>query len=144
MTMAETEADVLHDLRELGDDMSCYAYLIGCAQEGRGYPEELRTEQYRVKDCQGLTWAAARWEGDIFTFRGDSDSLIVKGGLAILEELYDGRTRREIDNYQCGLLRDESFARYFTSGQAKGLNAVLTAIEAAQATPGIPSLPACQ
>lgn len=128
MTMAETEADVLRDLRELGDDMSCYAYLIGCAQEERGYPEKLRAEQYRVKDCQGLTWVAADWEGDIFTFRGDSDSLIVKGGLAILEELYDGRTRQEINDYQCSLLQHDTFARYFTPEQVKGLNAVLEII----------------
>lgn len=130
MTMAETEADVLRDLRELGDDMSCYAYLIGCAQEERGYPGELRTEQYRVKDCQGLTWAAARWEEDIFSFRGDSDSLIVKGGLAILEELYDGRTRQEINDYQCSLLQYDVFTRYFTPEQVQGLTAVLAAIEA--------------
>lgn len=131
MTMAETEADILRDLRELGDEMSCYAYLIGCAQEERGYPEELRTEQYRVKDCQGLTWVAAHWKGDIFSFQGDSDSLIVKGGLAILEELYDGRTRQEVNDYRCGLLRNETFARYFTPEQVQGLNAVLAAIEAA-------------
>lgn len=131
MTMAETEADVLRDLRELGDDMSCYAYLIGCAQEERGYPEELHTEQYRIKECQGMTWAVARWEEDVFFFRGDSDSLIVKGGLAILEELYDGRTRQEIHSCRCSLLQDNSFIRYFTPEQVKGLNAVLTVIEAA-------------
>lgn len=130
MTIAETEADVLRDLRELGDDMSRYAYLIGCAQEERGYPEELRTEQYRVKDCQGMTWAAAHWEGDVFSFRGDSDSLIVKGGLAILEELYDGRTRQDVHDYQCSLLRDETFTRYFTPEQVKGLTAILAVIEA--------------
>lgn len=132
MTMAETQADVLRDLRGLGDDMSCYAYLMGCAREERGYPEELRTERHRIKDCQGLTWAAARWDGDIFSFRGDSDSLIVKGGLAILEELYDGRSRQEVNEYQCRLLRDGTFTRYFTPEQLRGLNAVLTVIEAAR------------
>lgn len=132
MTMAETEADVLRDLRGLGDDMSCYTYLIGCAQEGRGCPEELRMERYRIKDCQGMTWAVARWDGDVLFFRGDSDSLIVKGGLAILEELYDGRSRQEIDNYQCGLLQHDAFARYFTPEQVKGLHAVLSMIETAQ------------
>lgn len=138
MTMAETEADVLRDLRELEDDMSCYAYLIGCAQEERGYPQELRTEQYRIKDCQGMTWAVAYWEGDRFCFRGDSDSLMVKGGLAILEELYDGRTREEINGCRAGLLRNEAFLRYFTPEQAKGLRAVLAVIEAAQLTSDAP------
>lgn len=132
MTMAEVEADVLRDLRELGDDMSCYAYLIGCAQEERGYPKELRTEQYRIKDCQGMTWAAAHWEGERFYFRGDSDSLVVKGGLAILEELYDGRTRQEIDGCRPCLLQNEAFLRYFTPEQAKGLHAVFAVIETAQ------------
>lgn len=77
-----------------------------------------------------MSWAAARWEGETFFFRGDSDSLIVKGGLAILEELYDGRSRQEADGYQCGLLRDETFARYFTPEQIKGLSAVLRIIGA--------------
>ncbi len=125
MTIAETELDILNDLRELGDELSCCGYLIGCAGEARDFPEELRTEQYRIKDCQGLTWAAACWEGDAFFFRGDSDSLIVKGGLALLEELYDGRFRQELAGYQCGLLRDETFTQYFTPEQIKGLNAVL-------------------
>ena len=132
MTMAEVEADVLRDLRELGDEMSCYAYLIGCAREERGYPEELRREQYRIKDCQGMTWAAAHWESGRLYFRGDSDSLIVKGALAILEELYDGRTRREIDGCRVCLLQDEAFIRFFTPEQARGLHAVLAVIQAAR------------
>lgn len=132
MTMAETEADVLRDLRELGDDMSCYAYLMGCAQEERGYPDTLRTEQNRIRDCQGMTWAAAHWEGNIFSFRGDSDSLIVKGALALLEELYDGRTRREIDGYRCRLLENPGFARFFSQEQLRGLTAVLAVIKDAE------------
>lgn len=137
MTMAEIELDILNDLRELGDSMSCYSYLIGYAQEAREFPARLRTEEYRIKDCQGLTWADAHWAKDTFSFRGDSDSLIVKGGLAILEELYDGRTRREIGEYQCGLLRNETFTQYFTPEQVKGLRAVLAVISARSSGDGL-------
>lgn len=128
MTMAEVEADILRDLRELGDEMSQYSYLIGCAQEGKGFPCDCRTESYRVKECQSKAWLVARWENNVLYFRGDSDSLIVKGALALLEEICDGRTREEVYGYRCGLLQDDVFIRHFTSGQREGLAAALALV----------------
>ena len=124
MTMLETEWDILADLEELSDTISQYTFLIECANQAPKYPEELRLEQFRIKECQVNTWVFAEISEGICRFFGDSESLIVRGAIALLQEIYDGRTEAEVHSYDCRLLQDERFLRHFTREQRKGLLSV--------------------
>ncbi len=121
MTMEELECDIQNDLEELGDPINRYSYLIACADGCLPYPEEYRSDEYRIRECQANTWVYTDWEGDHFRFFADSESLIVKGALALLQELYTGRDRREMASYDCGLLGDPLFMEQFTREQRRGL-----------------------
>lgn len=129
MTMRETEQSIQADLDLLGDGLSRMEYLLGCAREDPGIPEEERRKEDLVADCQMNTWLMVRWEGDVLTLRTDSESMLVKGALSLIVEIYSGRSRREIADFTCTLLSDDSFAALFNAEQKKGLQNVLNTLK---------------
>lgn len=76
-----------------------YQYIIAL---GRKLPEldaAYKTDDYKVRGCMSQVWLKSEIiEGDPSTleFRGDSDSAIVKGLIAILHICLSGKTPRAI------------------------------------------------
>lgn len=129
MDVRETEEDILADLHELGDPVLQYGYLVACAGDAEPYPESLRDDEHLVRECQVKTWIDVRLLDDgTVRLVGDSESIAIRGALALLEELFDGRRPKELVGYTCGLLVDEAFARHFTKIQLRGLEAVVDRI----------------
>lgn len=129
MTMREVEQDILNDLEELNDTISQYSYLIACADECSTFPEEYRTEEHLIKECQVNTWVVLCWENDRCYLYADSEALLVKGALALLQEIYEDRTRAEVENFHSVLMQTESFVRHFTKEQKEGLMQILKILE---------------
>ena len=129
MNMQETEQDILQDLLELGDSISQYTYLITCAEECILLKEEDHTEENLIRDCQVNTWMQVIWKEEKLYMEADSESLIIKGALALLQEIYDGRTKEEILVYRCGLMEREEFTKHFTRKQRTGLKAILDSMK---------------
>ena len=126
MDVRETEEDILADLHELDDPVLQYAYLVACAGDAEPYPDSLRDDEHLVRECQVKTWIDARHHADgAVRLVGDSESIAIRGALALLEELFDGRRPEELAGYPCGLLDDEAFARHFTKTQLRGLEAIV-------------------
>lgn len=125
MSMQETENDIFSDLSELEDAISQYTYLVECASEKREYPENWRKQEYLVPECQVNTWLHVEWKDGRGRFDSDSESLIICGALALLQEIYDDRLPEELQSYQCRLLESENFTRHFTANQLNGLHEIM-------------------
>ena len=77
-----------------------YRYVIDL---GRGLPpfeDELRTSWSRVEGCASQVWIVPAIDctgaQPTFSFRGDSDAMIVRGLIAVLQSLYNGLTVAEV------------------------------------------------
>ena len=125
MTMQELEQDIVNDLEELGDTISQYTFLIACAGECPPFPEELRTEEHLVRECQVKTWVDAKLVDDKVSFQMDSEALIIKGALSLIREIYHGRTMDEVREYRCGLTEHEEFTKHLTKEQLKGVKVII-------------------
>ena len=125
MTMQELEQDIVNDLKELGDTISQYTFLIVCAGECPPFPEELRTEDNLVRECQVKTWIDAALVNDKVSFQLDSEALIIKGALSLIREIYNGRTMDEVREYRCGLTEYEGFTKHLTKEQLKGVKVII-------------------
>lgn len=126
--MASVQQSILDDLRQLGEPLSQMEYLLACARAYPGIPAQARREENLVPSCQARTWVTTCWEKDILRMTGDSESFLVKGALALLCELYDGRSREEIASFRCTLLEDDAFRTRFTQEQQKGLRSIIAAL----------------
>ena len=96
MDMRSVENDILADLHELDDPVLQYGYLAGCAGEAAAFPEHLRDDAHLVRECQARTWIPVEHDGEgRAAVLGDSESIAVQGALALIEEVYNGRTAIE-------------------------------------------------
>lgn len=125
MTMQELEQDIVNDLQELGDTISQYTFLIACAGECPPFPEEFRTEEHLVRECQVKTWIHAEMIDDKVSFLLDSEALIIKGALSLIREIYQGRAVKEVQSYHCTLTEHEEFTKHLTREQLEGVKAII-------------------
>ena len=90
-----TAADIAADFSVLDDWEDRYRYLIELGRTLTPLPEALRTETNKVRGCASQVWLATdirRGDGTpVFTFLADSDAHIVRGLIAILSAIYNGR-----------------------------------------------------
>ena len=73
-----------------------YAYLIELGRKLPPFDDASRTELNKVRGCVSQVWLTHEVLDDRIFFRADSDAFIVKGLVAVLLELYSGRTAAEI------------------------------------------------
>ncbi len=88
------------DFALLDDWEDRYRYVIELGRTLPPLPEALRSEANRVRGCVSQVWLAsatrASPRGPVFQLRGDSDAHIVRGLIAILFAIFDGKTAPEI------------------------------------------------
>lgn len=103
--------DDIVDIFELLDDWDQrYQYLTELGEQLPPMPEELKTENNKVKGCMSQVWISAYRDPDDpkrTRFHGDCDTSIIKGVLALLIQLIGGGTQKEIE----ALDVDELFSR---------------------------------
>lgn len=91
----------LTSLRELfmlfEDPKDKFVQLMDMAKESEQLKENEKVEQNKINGCTSRAWVVTEQNGDdTYTFRTDSDSLIVKGLLTILERIFSGQTADNI------------------------------------------------
>ena len=79
------------------DPKDKFVQLMDMAKESEQLKENEKVEQNKINGCTSRAWVITEQNGDdTYTFRTDSDSLIVKGLLTILEQIFSGQTADNI------------------------------------------------
>jgi len=91
----------LTSLRELfmlfEDPKDKFVQLMDMAKESEQLKENEKVEQNKINGCTSRAWVVTEQNSDdTYTFRTDSDSLIVKGLLTILEKVFSGQNADNI------------------------------------------------
>ena len=94
--MPSTTLDAIRsDFALLDDWEDRYRYVIELGRALPPFPDALRTDANKVRGCASQVWLATniqrRDETPVFTFLADSDAHIVRGLIAILSAIYNGR-----------------------------------------------------
>lgn len=103
-------ADIVDTFDLLGDWDQRYQYLIELGERLPPMPVALKSEDNRVKPCMSTVHVSAYRDPDHpgrIRYFGDCDTAIIKGVLALLIELCDGRSNMEIQSIDM----DEIFER---------------------------------
>ena len=103
-----TQLDEIVDVFELlGDWEQRYEYLIELGEKLPVMPENLKTDENRVRGCMSQVWISAYNDDGRIRFHGDSDTSVIKGILALLISLCDDLSAAQIQ----ALDMDEIFQR---------------------------------
>ena len=86
---------IKEDLALFGEWEDRYGYIIDLGKQ-ISLPDEKKIDANKVNGCASQVWLDMRWNDanniKVFNIEGDSDALIVKGLIAILLSLYQGKT----------------------------------------------------
>lgn len=99
--------DMVDVFELLGDWEQRYQYLIELGEQLPPMPLTLQTDNNKVKGCMSQVWVHAYRDHGAIRFQGDCDTSVIKGILALLIMLCEGKPEsaiREID-------MDQLFAR---------------------------------
>jgi cysteine desulfuration protein SufE len=126
---------VVADFELLDDWEDRYRYVIELGRELAPLPEAERTEANKVRGCASQVWLSTHEtsrDGRLgLVFRGDSDALIVKGLVAIVIALFDGKTPDEIQAIDAEALFSKLDLRsHLTTQRSNGLRALVDRIKA--------------
>ena len=130
MTIAQIEEEIVSDF-ELFDDWSQkYEYIIEIGQQLPALDEKFKTDVYKIKGCQSSVWLnASQKDGRLF-FEADSDSVFVKGEIALLIKVLSGRTPEEIMSAELKFIDAIGLRQHVAVTRANGLANMIKQIKA--------------
>ena len=131
-TVAAAEERLREDFALLDDYRDKIEYIMDLGKHLPPLADELKTEANKVRGCQSQVWLAAGLEPESgrMRLRADSDAVLVRGLIALLLELYDGRRPEEILANPPTVLQEIGLARFLTPGRANRLEAMVARIRA--------------
>lgn len=128
MTIAETIEHLSQKLSGLPEWEDRYTEIIAMSRDLQPYPEEFRTDQFKVKGCQSQVWLHPHLESGVLRFDADSDAVIVKGLVALLMKVYSGRTPAEIVSDRENVAERLSLEQHLSPNRANGLASMMKQI----------------
>lgn len=88
--------EIIEEFSIFDDWLDKYDYLIGLSDSLPQIDPAHRTDDYIIEGCQSRVWVDARLEDGKVYYSADSDAIIVKGLIALLIRVMNGRTPQEI------------------------------------------------
>lgn len=106
-----------------------YEKLIELGKAWPGIPEDLKTEDLKVKGCQSQVWIKAELKDGKVYFIGDSDAIIVRGLVALVLSVYSGQTPSDIMKYDASFLKDIGLDSGLSPSRTNGLYSMIKQIK---------------
>ena len=141
-----TLTQICSDFAVLDEWEDRYRYVIELGRTLPPLPEPLRTDANKVRGCASQVWLATRVKpsggASRLTFQGDSDAHIVRGLIAILVAVYDGKRADEILATDAKPIFDDlGLKEHLTPQRSNGFAAMVARIKA-NATAAMADAPA--
>lgn len=120
---------LVDEINHLGDSLEQYSYLVYRSGQMPALPEQYKTETNRVKGCQSVVWMVLSVEDGIMHFKADSDTLLMKGVLAVLQDLVDGVAAEDVCQTSIDIFDRTQLAVSFQSDRLAGIQSILNNIQ---------------
>lgn len=122
---------IIDDFAFLDDWEDRYRYVIELGRKLPDFPDALRQDANKVTGCVSQVWLVttpetANGSAGVLRFSGDSDAMIVRGLIAILLEIYSGRSPQEILAIDAAAIFERLGLRdHLTPQRSNGLNSMV-------------------
>lgn len=81
--------EIAEDFEFLDDWEDRYRHVIDMGKAMDPLDDAFRVPATKVDGCASQVWIVPQVRDGVFTFKGDSDAMIVRGLIAVLHALYD-------------------------------------------------------
>ena len=126
--VAVAQQEIIEEFSLFDDWMDRYQYLIDLGRRLPEFPDELRTDEHRIRGCQSQVWfVPERRDGRLY-FQAISDAAIVSGLIALLLRLYSGREPQDILDTPPDFVEALELQSHLSPTRSNGLSSMLQAI----------------
>ncbi len=122
------QQELVEEFEMFDNWMDRYQYIIDMGKQLPDFPEERRTEEYKIQGCQSNVWMCHEQAGDKLVFKATSDAAIVSGLIAVLLRIYSERTAEEVNQTEPHFLKDLGLDKHISPTRSNGLHAMLERI----------------
>ncbi|MCD8110815.1 MAG: SufE family protein [Clostridiales bacterium] len=129
LSIAQLERTYIDDLNMLNDWFLQYEYLLQISADLPRIPEEERQESNRVKGCQSGVWLLLHAEDGRVRVQADSEALIIRGMLAVIVSLLDGRKPKAIAEYKPRFILETNIKEQISTDRFHGIHEVIRKIQ---------------
>ena len=100
------------------------------AKDTASLSAEERVEENRIHGCTSQAWVVKEKTNGHYSFRTDSDAMIVKGLLSLIERSFNGHTKAEISDIDGGqFLESVGLGRSISSQRTNGFSSAIHKIQ---------------
>jgi cysteine desulfuration protein SufE len=122
------QQEIVETFGFLEDWTDRYQYLIDLGRQMPAFPEECKTEQYRLKGCQSQVWIKTELKDGLMHILATSDSSIVAGLIALLLRVYGDRRPADILATPPDFIRQIQLDEHLSPTRSNGLAAMVQQI----------------
>jgi len=123
-TVKEREASQKEELGAFDDWKERYAFILDLGDDLEEMPEILKVDANKIKGCVSQVWLFFQLKDGKMSFMADSDSLFVKGLVAVMVKIYSGLTPEEIIASKSNFLMDSGLVQNLSPNRANGAAAM--------------------
>ena len=129
ITITEKLQSINEEFSIFTDPRDKYVYLVDLAKSSDGLSNDEQTEGNRIHGCTSQAWVISQTRKDNFYFKTDSDAMIVKGLLTLIERSFNGHTAEEIlsidgKDFLSSVGLDRAISSQRTNGFSNALNKI--------------------
>ena len=115
MTTDEKQIALMDDFLAFAGWEDRYGFIIEHGYRLPPMPAALRTDANLIRECEAKVWLRARLQDGLMYFEGDSDSVMVKGVLAMLIRILSGQTPEAVMAADLFFLRECGLHEHFAN-----------------------------
>ena len=91
-----TMASIREEFSIFTNNHDKYVLLVDMANDTAGLATEDRIDDNKILGCTSQAWIVREKSGNLYSFHTDSDAMIVKGLLSLIERVFNNCTKEEI------------------------------------------------
>lgn len=124
-TTQRIQDEIIDELSQLPDWFAKYEYLINLGKTLKPLDESVKTEKNTLPGCQSTVWITAQRRDDMIHYEADSDSLIMKGMLCLVLNVFNDQTPEAINNTDLYFIEKTGLDSHLSPSRINGLFSIV-------------------
>ena len=116
-------------ISSIEDAQDKYLWIMDFGKNSRPMDDSLKNREFEVQGCQSQTWLVPHFVEDKIYFSADSASLISKGMVCIIADVYSGSSAQEINEFDQDEFKKMNLSALLTPGRNNGVHSMLKKIK---------------
>ncbi len=123
--LEERLKEIREELNSFEDELQKYTFLVELSAYIDPHQPELMTDQNLYPGCQSRVWVRYELRDGGFYMTSTSDTLIIRGVLYIMQELFNGLPPEEIAGAKLNFLEACGIAEHFSDTRTSGIQGLV-------------------